>query len=61
MTKQERYELLVKCCEEFGGILDYIFDSGMMNEEDMDDAASTENNLWAVVNSLKEEIESEGK
>lgn len=61
MTKQERYELLVKCCEEVGGILDSVFDNEIMDEEDMRDAESTENNLWAVVNSLKEEIESEGK
>jgi hypothetical protein len=61
MTKQERYELLVKCYEEFGNILDNAFESGMMSEEDMSDAKSTENALWAVANSLKEEIESEGK
>jgi hypothetical protein len=61
MTKQERYELLVKCCEEFGNILDNAFESGMMSEEDMSDAESTENALWAVANSLKEEIESEDK
>ena len=61
MTKQEQYELLVKCCQEFGGILDNAFEGGLISEEDMSDAESTESALWAIAHSLKDEIENDGK
>ena len=59
MTKQERLELLIKCCQEYGNLLDNLFESGSLEGEDMEDAESTENNLWLIATDLRNEIESE--
>ena len=59
MTKQERLELLVKCCQEYGNLLDNLFESSSLKGEDMEDAELTESTLWLIATDLRNEIESE--